>query len=68
MYDNYGEPGTADRAMRVLRPGGVYLMLPHMGCMPQAVNKAIHADARKATGPPCLTHRAPGKVALRVAE
>ena len=28
VLDNYGEPGTADKAMRKLRAGGVYLVLP----------------------------------------
>eukprot|EP00440_Ansanella_granifera_P053233 gb/GFBE01057709.1/.p1 GENE.gb/GFBE01057709.1/~~gb/GFBE01057709.1/.p1 ORF type:complete len:368 (+),score=64.22 gb/GFBE01057709.1/:1-1104(+) len=28
VYDNYGAPGTADAAMRVLRPGGVFIFLP----------------------------------------
>lgn len=29
MYDNYGAEGSADKAMRVLRSGGVYLLMPH---------------------------------------
>lgn len=28
VYDNYGGKGTADKAMRVLKPGGTYLLLP----------------------------------------
>ena len=28
VYDNYGAEGTADKAMRALRPGGVYLLMP----------------------------------------
>eukprot|EP00658_Telonema_sp_P-2_P077122 TRINITY_DN6907_c0_g1_i3.p2 TRINITY_DN6907_c0_g1~~TRINITY_DN6907_c0_g1_i3.p2 ORF type:complete len:184 (+),score=33.40 TRINITY_DN6907_c0_g1_i3:838-1389(+) len=46
VYDNYGAEGTADKAMRVIRPGGSYLLLPHGECY---VNKT--------QGPPCLaTH------------
>jgi len=44
VYDNYGEEGTADKAMRTLRAGGVYLLLPHSGCY-----------AKKTQGPPCLS-------------
>ena len=29
VFDNYGGNGTADRAMRALRAGGTYLLLPH---------------------------------------
>lgn len=32
VYDNYGSEGTGDRAMRTIRPGGAYLLLPHGGC------------------------------------
>eukprot|EP00756_Hemistasia_phaeocysticola_P011183 Hpha_TRINITY_DN15095_c0_g1::TRINITY_DN15095_c0_g1_i1::g.123016::m.123016 len=32
VYDNYGKEGTADLAMRTIRPGGSYLLLPHGGC------------------------------------
>ena len=32
VYDNYGAEGTADKAMRVLRSGGVYLLMPHGEC------------------------------------
>jgi len=28
VYDNYGAPGTADAAMRAIRPGGVFIFLP----------------------------------------
>eukprot|EP00445_Apocalathium_hangoei_P071312 CAMPEP_0204133260 /NCGR_PEP_ID=MMETSP0361-20130328/14994_1 /ASSEMBLY_ACC=CAM_ASM_000343 /TAXON_ID=268821 /ORGANISM="Scrippsiella Hangoei, Strain SHTV-5" /LENGTH=398 /DNA_ID=CAMNT_0051086285 /DNA_START=50 /DNA_END=1243 /DNA_ORIENTATION=- len=28
VYDNYGAPGTADAAMKSLRPGGVFVFLP----------------------------------------
>jgi len=28
VYDNFGAPGTADKAMAVLRSGGVYIFLP----------------------------------------
>jgi len=28
VFDNLGFPGTADKALRVLRPGGVYILLP----------------------------------------
>lgn len=31
VYDNYGAPGTADLAMKVLRPGGVFIFLPGRG-------------------------------------
>jgi len=31
VYDNYGAEGTADKAMRVLRSGGVYIYLPGKG-------------------------------------
>lgn len=44
VYDNYGAEGTADKAMKVLRPGGVYLMLPHGECF-----------VMKTQGPPCLS-------------
>eukprot|EP01065_Artemidia_motanka_P000737 TRINITY_DN10340_c0_g1_i1.p1 TRINITY_DN10340_c0_g1~~TRINITY_DN10340_c0_g1_i1.p1 ORF type:complete len:361 (+),score=133.81 TRINITY_DN10340_c0_g1_i1:64-1083(+) len=27
VYDNYGHPGTADKAMHAIRPGGVFLVL-----------------------------------------
>jgi len=43
VYDNYGREGTADKAMRVIRPGGVYLMMPHGECY-----------GKKIQGPPCL--------------
>jgi hypothetical protein len=32
VYDNYGGKGSADKAMRVLRSGGSYLLLPHGNC------------------------------------
>jgi NADPH:quinone reductase-like Zn-dependent oxidoreductase len=32
VYDNYGAAGTADKAMRVIRPGGTYLLMPHGAC------------------------------------
>ena len=28
--DNYAADGTADKAMRAIRPGGMYLMMPHV--------------------------------------
>lgn len=31
VFDNYGEKGAADKAMRVLRSGGVYILLPGGG-------------------------------------
>jgi len=31
VWDNYGEKGTADTAMRVLKSGGVYIILPGGG-------------------------------------
>ena len=50
MYDNYGSEGSADKAMRVLRKGGVYLLMPHGECY-----------AKKTQGPPCLSaHPKPG--------
>ena len=44
VYDNYGMEGTADKAMRPLRAGGVYLLLPHSKCY-----------ETKVQGPPCLS-------------
>lgn len=44
VYDNYAKEGTADKAMRVLRPGGTYLMMPHGECY-----------MKKTQGPPCLS-------------
>lgn len=46
VYDNYGAEGTADKAMASLRPGGVYLMLPHGFCY-----------ASNSQKPPCLSAR-----------
>ena len=43
MYDNYGAAHTAEKAMRVLRRGGVYLLMPHGICY-----------ALKLQRPPCL--------------
>jgi NADPH:quinone reductase-like Zn-dependent oxidoreductase len=31
VYDNFGAPGTADAAMKALRPGGVFVFLPGKG-------------------------------------
>ena len=31
VYDNYGAPGTADQAMRVMKSGGVFIYLPGKG-------------------------------------
>mmetsp|Transcript_24973 Transcript_24973/g.50184 ORF Transcript_24973/g.50184 Transcript_24973/m.50184 type:complete len:133 (-) Transcript_24973:181-579(-) len=31
VYDNYGAPGTADRAMATLKPGGTFIFLPGKG-------------------------------------
>merc|ERR1711871_1149411 len=31
VYDNYGAPGTADRAMPKLRAGGTFIFLPGKG-------------------------------------
>ena len=44
MYDNYGAEGTADKAMRTIRAGGTYLLMPHGECYSQ-----------KTQGPPCLS-------------
>jgi NADPH:quinone reductase-like Zn-dependent oxidoreductase len=44
VYDNYAKEGTADKAMRVIRPGGMYLMMPHGECY-----------SKKTQGPPCLS-------------
>lgn len=44
VYDNYGAEGTADKAMRTLRAGGVYLLMPHGACYEN------HKQA-----PPCLS-------------
>ena len=50
MYDNYGAEGTADKAMAVLRTGGVYLLMPHGECY-----------AKKTQVPPCRSaDRKPG--------
>ena len=50
VYDNYAAEGTADKAMRVLRPGGTYLMMPHGECY-----------VSRAQAPPCLSaHPKPG--------
>jgi NADPH:quinone reductase-like Zn-dependent oxidoreductase len=43
VYDNYGEEGTADLAMRTIRSGGVYILLPHSECFVTASQE-----------PPCL--------------
>ena len=32
VIDNHGAPGTADKAMHAIRPGGVYLLIPHGWC------------------------------------
>lgn len=44
VYDNYGAEGTADKAMRTIRPGGTYLLMPHGECF-----------TKKIQGPPCLS-------------
>merc|ERR1712050_216403 len=44
VYDNYGAEGTAEKAMRTLRRGGVYLLMPHGECY-----------EKKIQGPPCLS-------------
>jgi len=44
VYDNYGKEGTADKAMKALRSGGMYLMMPHGECY-----------SKKTQGPPCLS-------------
>jgi len=44
VYDNYGAEGTADKAMRTIRPGGTYLLMPHGECY-----------SKKTQGPPCLS-------------
>lgn len=44
FYDNYAKEGTADKAMKALRPGGIYLMMPHGECY-----------SKKIQGPPCLS-------------
>lgn len=31
VYDNFGAPGTADKAMASLRPGGIFIFLPGKG-------------------------------------
>eukprot|EP00928_Gymnodinium_smaydae_P064337 TRINITY_DN47698_c0_g1_i1.p1 TRINITY_DN47698_c0_g1~~TRINITY_DN47698_c0_g1_i1.p1 ORF type:complete len:364 (-),score=63.66 TRINITY_DN47698_c0_g1_i1:194-1285(-) len=31
VYDNFGAPGTADAAMKAIRPGGVFIFLPGKG-------------------------------------
>ena len=47
VYDNYAEEGTADKALRTIRSGGTYLMMPHGECY-----------AKQTQGPPCLSSRA----------
>jgi NADPH:quinone reductase-like Zn-dependent oxidoreductase len=53
VYDNYGEEGTADKAMRVIRPGGTYLLMPHSTCFltnsqkPPCVAKKPKAGVRQ---------------------
>eukprot|EP01049_Picozoa_sp_SAG25_P006855 SAG25_NODE_536_length_7104_cov_4.295789_2_plen_118_part_00 len=42
--DNYGAEGSADKAMRVLRQGGTYLLMPHGECY-----------VSKKQAPPCLS-------------
>lgn len=44
VYDNYGAEGTADKAMRTIRKGGVYLLMPHGECY-----------SKRTQGPPCLS-------------
>ena len=44
VYDNYGAEGSADKAMRVLREGGAYLLLPHGECY-----------ETQSQAPPCLS-------------
>jgi len=44
VYDNYGAEHTADKALRTIRPGGMYLMMPHGECY-----------SKKIQGPPCLS-------------
>ena len=39
-----GAEGTADKAMRVLRSGGTYLLMPHGECY-----------SKRTQGPPCLS-------------
>ena len=46
VYDNYGGNGTADRAMRALRVGGTYLLLPH-GNSAGALSKHPKAGVRQ---------------------
>ena len=46
VYDNYAEEGTADKALRTIRPGGTYLMMPHGECY-----------TKKTQGPPCLSSK-----------
>ena len=43
VYDNYGAEHTAEKAMRAIRPGGVYLMMPHGICYELKLQR-----------PPCL--------------
>ena len=55
MYDNYGAEGSADKAMRVLRSGGVYLLMPHgeypcslpLPCIPSSPLLSSHARAMR---------------------
>lgn len=50
VIDNYGAKGTADKAMRAIKPGGVYLVLP--GGNGGTVSKNPKAGpCRQAAGP-----------------
>lgn len=54
VYDNYGAEHTADKAMRAIRPGGAYLMMPHGICYELKLQR-----------PPCLAkHAKPGVTQL----
>lgn len=50
VYDNYAKEGTADKAMRTIRPGGIYLMTPQLG---SPLNGECYLKGTQ--GPPCLS-------------
>ena len=63
--DNYAADGTADKAMRAIRPGGMYLMMPHVNCSSSFRLSLLGASrlavaqgecyAKKMQAPPCIS-------------
>ena len=69
VYDNYGAEGTATKAMHAIRPGGVYLMVPHGECYEKRwqAPPCLAANPKRgvrqlnyATGPDFVEHAAAG--------